>query len=75
MSADTDTDEDGISDALEIVLGGDPNDADDSGLLNQIKDYVVNSIGKSVPAMGGIGLLALGLSILGLGAVRLRKKL
>ena len=70
----TDTDEDGISDALEIVLGGDPNDANDSGLLNQIKDYVVDSIGKSVPAMSGIGLLALGLSMLGLGAVRLRKK-
>ena len=70
---ETDTDEDGISDALEIVLGGDPNDANDSGLLNQIKDYVVNSIGKSVPAMSGIGLLALGLSMLGLGAVRLRK--
>ena len=28
----------------------------------------------NVPAMGGIGLLALGLSILGLGAVSLRKK-
>ena len=28
----------------------------------------------NVPAMGGIGLLALGLSMLGLGAVRLRKK-
>ena len=26
------------------------------------------------PAIGGIGLLALGLSMLGLGAVRLRKK-
>ncbi|MDA8977638.1 thrombospondin type 3 repeat-containing protein [bacterium] len=69
-----DTDSDGISDALEVVLGSDPNDANDSGLLNQIKDYVVNSIGKSVPAMSSIGLLALGLSMLGLGAVRLRKK-
>jgi len=29
---------------------------------------------KQVPAMGGIGLLALGLSMLGLGAVRLRKE-
>ena len=29
---------------------------------------------QNVPAMGGIGLLALGLSMLGLGAVRLRKK-
>ena len=74
LDKDTDTDEDGISNALEIILGGDPNDANDSGLLNQIKDYVVNSISKSVPAMGGIGLLALGLSMLGLGAVRLRKK-
>jgi len=73
FSADTDTDQDGISDALEIVLGGDPNDANDSGLANQIKEYVVNNIGKSVPAMGGIGLLSLGLSMLGLGAVRLRR--
>ena len=29
---------------------------------------------KNVKAMSGIGLLALGLSMLGLGAVRLRKK-
>jgi hypothetical protein len=28
----------------------------------------------NVPAMGGIGLLALGLSMLGLGAVRMRRK-
>ena len=68
-----DTDDDGISDALEVVLGGDPNDASDHGLLNQIKDYVVNSIGKSVPTMGGIGLLALVLSM-GLGTVRLRRR-
>ena len=32
------------------------------------------TVNKNVPAMGGIGLLALGLSMLGLGAVRLRKK-
>ena len=31
-------------------------------------------INKQVPAMGGIGLLALGLSMLGLGAVRSRRR-
>ena len=30
---------------------------------------------KNVPAMGGIGFLALGLSMMGLGAVRLKKKI
>ena len=40
--------------------------------------YFLASVGLmqdvNVPAMGGIGLLALGLSMLGLGAVRLRRK-
>ena len=36
--------------------------------------YNSNQLLTNIPAMGGIGLLALGLSMLGLGAVRLRKK-
>ena len=36
--------------------------------------FKIPMVGFSVPAMGGIGLLALGLSMLGLGAVRLRRK-
>ena len=35
---------------------------------------LIDEPSKNVPAMGGIGLLALGLSMLGLGAVRLRRK-
>ncbi len=39
--------------------------------------YTLDSIGisdQNVPTMGGVGLLALGLSMLGLGAVKLRKE-
>ena len=35
---------------------------------------LIDEPSKNVPAMGGIGLLALGLSMLGLGAIRLGKK-
>ena len=71
---DTDSDSDGISDALEIVLGGDPNDAQDSGLINQLTSYVMNSIGKNVPAMGGIGLFVMFSSLIGLGFLKRKKK-
>ena len=36
--------------------------------------FKIPMVGFSVPAMGGIGLLALGLSMLGLGAVRIKRK-
>ena len=42
--------------------------------LEVIDDPSTLNVEENVPAMGGIGLLALGLSMLGLGAVRLRKK-
>ena len=70
----TDTDADGISDALESVLGGDPNDASNSGMMTQLSNYIVDQIGKNVPAMGGVGIFLLALSMLGLGAVRTRGK-
>jgi hypothetical protein len=51
---------------------------DDFGNEEISQKYFIGSILISeevnVPAMGGIGLLALGLSMLGLGAVRMRKK-
>ena len=39
-----------------------------------LADYNEIATTKNVPAMGGIGLLVLGLSMLGLGTVRLRSK-
>ena len=51
----------------------------DSGRPSSITIPLINASGFSfssyqVPTLGGIGLLALGLSMLGLGVVRLRKK-
>ena len=53
-----------LSDATGITL---PN-----GYI--IENNYITAIALEVPAMGGIGLLALGMSMLGLGAVRMRKK-
>ena len=53
-----------LSDATGITL---PN-----GYI--IENNYITAIALEVPAMGGIGLLALGLSMLGLGAIRLRRK-
>jgi len=69
-ACDLDVDGDLILDSVEVVAGTDPNDHDDG------PQAITEALGvnKNVPAMGGIGLLALGLSMLGLGAVRMRKK-
>ena len=83
VSANADFDDDGISNANEVALGSDPynNDSDNDGLLDGIDPHplvpdeeVPDEDTFIVPAMGGIGLLALGLSMLGLGAVRMRRK-
>jgi hypothetical protein len=63
-----DTDRDGIPDEYETAAGGDTTSSTFESVLAML------SVNKNVPAMGGIGLLALGLSMLGLGAVRSRKK-
>ncbi|MDG2473533.1 MAG: thrombospondin type 3 repeat-containing protein [Pseudomonadales bacterium] len=72
-ACDLDVDGDSVIDTLEVAAGTDPNDPSDG---NQAELSALEALGinKQVPAMGGIGLLALGLSMLGLGAVRLRKK-
>ena len=62
-----DTDNDGVPDDYETAAGGDTTSSTFESVLAML------SVNKNVPAMGGIGLLALGLSMLGLGAVRLRK--
>ena len=62
-----DADNDGVPDDIETAAGDDTT----TSTLQSVIDAL--SVNKQVPAMGGIGLLALGLSMLGLGAVRLRK--
>jgi len=64
----TDADNDGVPDDYETAAGGDTTSSTFESVLLML------TVNKNVPAMGGIGLLALGLSMLGLGAVRLRKK-
>ena len=53
------------------MLGEDNTSSTFQDLLDTLSTIAT---AKNVPAMGGIGLLALGLSMLGLGAVRLRRK-
>ena len=72
-ACDLDIDGDLIRNSIETAAGMNPNDPSDG---NQAELSALEALGinKQVPAMGGIGLLALGLSMLGLGAVRMRKK-
>ena len=70
-SIKADADSDGLSDELEIAAAG---DATSTTIETLIAAVLATDNSKNVPAMGGIGLLALGLSMLGLGAVRMRKK-
>ena len=72
-TAPADSDLDGIIDSIETAAGtsnSDPSDGDQA----ELSALEALGINKQVPAMGGIGLLALGLSMLGLGAVRLRRQ-
>ena len=57
-----------MPDDYETAVGGDTTSSTFESVLAML------TTAKNVPAMGGIGLLALGLSMLGLGAVRLRKQ-
>ncbi|MDG1938098.1 MAG: thrombospondin type 3 repeat-containing protein [Pseudomonadales bacterium] len=69
-----DADNDGIIDSIEIAYGTNPNDSSDGDAAELAALEASSGSTKNVPAMGSIGLLALGLSMLGLGAVRMRKK-
>ena len=70
-TAPADSDLDGVPDDVEAMLGEDNTSSTFQDLLDTLSTIAT---AKNVPAMGGIGLLALGLSMLGLGAVRLRRK-
>ena len=72
-ACDLDIDGDKIINTIETAAGTNPNDPSD-GDQAELSALEALGINKQVPAMGGIGLLALGLSMLGLGAVRLRRK-
>ena len=67
-TAQQDSDFDGVPDDYETAAGGNTTSSTFESVLAML------TTNKNVPAMGGIGLLALGLSMLGLGAVRMRKK-
>jgi len=54
--------------------GTDPNDPSDGDMAEAIILASSAELSKNVPAMGSVGLLTLGLSMLGLGAVRMRKQ-
>ena len=72
---DVDIDGDTVANTIEEKFGGDPSDpSDGEDILNDIEALNLSAFEVVIPAMGGIGLLALGLSMLGLGAVRLRRK-
>ena len=66
-TAPADSDLDGVPDDYETAAGGDTTSSTFESVLAML------TTNKNVPAMGGIGLLALGLSMLGLGAIRMRK--
>ena len=72
---DPDADGDTVLDVIELKFDGDPLDASDvETVLGAIAAYdpaLLNN--KNVPAMGGLGLVFLGLSMIGLAATRPRK--
>ena len=71
---DRDSDGDGVFNTIEIAYGTDPSDPGDADEA-EIKALEASGLEEVVvPAMGGIGLLVLGLSMLSLGAVRSKSK-
>ena len=73
-ACDNDIDGDNVINTIEIAYGTDPNDPSD-GEEAEIRALEASFLEEvEIPTMGGIGLLALGLSMLGLGTARFRKK-
>lgn len=73
-ACDTDIDGDGVLNTIEAAYGTNPNDPSDGDEAELAAIESSTGATKNVPAMGSIGLLALGLSMLGLGAVRSRQR-
>lgn len=73
---DSDIDGDGVANDIETTLGFDPEDASDGEAAAAAALDAANGGGGEpvqIPMVGGLGLLALGLSMLGLGVLRKRK--
>ena len=77
---DLDIDGDGVPNSLETAVGTNPNNANDAAAAAQaVIDAVANGgTGEveeiQIPMIGGFGLLALGLSVIGLGALKTRRR-
>jgi hypothetical protein len=73
---DDDTDGDGVSNALELSLGFNPNDPSDgsAAALAVLEAINENDEVVIVPMIGMFGYFALGLSLLGLGYFRSRQR-
>jgi hypothetical protein len=67
-NAPADTDLDGVPDEYETAAGGDTTSSTFESVLAML------SVNKNVPAMGGIGLLILGISIFFLGFIKSKNK-
>ena len=73
---DTDKDGDGFSDIAEQAFGGNPLDSTDAAdVMASVEAFSVSGqpLNRAVPAMGTVGLIALGLGMLCLGVVGLRR--
>ncbi|MBT5922816.1 MAG: hypothetical protein HOH29_03700 [Cellvibrionales bacterium] len=77
---DLDIDGDGVPNAIELAVGTNPSNANDAAQAAQAVIDGLNNGGTGdveevqIPMIGGAGLLVLGLSMLGMGALRARKK-
>ena len=66
---DSDIDGDTVSNNIEIAYGSNPNDPSDGIGIETAVINASSGSNKQVPAIDGIGITAVGLSMLGLGAV------
>ena len=75
-ACDADRDGDGILNTVEIAVGTDPDDSSDGDAAELLVLQGLNGgsgEAVSVPALGGFGLIALALSMLGFGVFGRRK--
>ena len=73
---DIDIDGDGFSNVIEQEFGGDPLDESDfNTVMEAIESFSISDqpLNRPVPAIGDLGLIILGISILSLGVKRYRR--